>query len=97
MLQAGRREASEDLDRALVTLGHETKDLRRHLRRAIVDHVSDTFLDTQMPLLMLIEAAKRGDINDVEECGRNFTQHADKLAEVRFIFDFLITYYSISF
>ncbi|MCP9257928.1 Alpha-catenin-like protein hmp-1 [Dirofilaria immitis] len=57
----GRTEPSEDLDLAMVHLGHKAKDLRRHLRRAIVDHVSDAFLDTITPLMMLIESAQRHD------------------------------------
>lgn len=39
----GQSEASEDLDTATVHLEHKLKDLRRHLRRAIVDQVSDAF------------------------------------------------------
>lgn len=45
---------------ALVHLGHKAKDLKRHLRRAVVDHVSDAFLDTRVPLMRLIDAAKNG-------------------------------------
>ncbi|VDN52099.1 unnamed protein product [Dracunculus medinensis] len=78
----GRAEPSEDLDLAMVHLGHKTKDLRRHLRRAIVDHVSDAYLDTNTPLMMLIESAKRHDELATTENGRMFQDHANKLVEV---------------
>ncbi|CAF0738628.1 unnamed protein product [Didymodactylos carnosus] len=37
------------------------------LRKAVIDHVSDTFLATNVPLLALIEAARRGNQALVEE------------------------------
>uniref|UniRef100_A0A914V136 Uncharacterized protein n=1 Tax=Plectus sambesii TaxID=2011161 RepID=A0A914V136_9BILA len=80
---AGRKEPSEELDLALVHIGHKAKDLRRHLRRAVVDHVSDAFLDTRVPLLVLIDAAQRQDEQGVEDAGRMFIEHAGKLVEVR--------------
>lgn len=83
-VQAGRKDPSESLDMALVHLGHKTRDLRRNLRRAVVDHISDAFLDTQVPLLMLLDAAKRGDQQGVEDCGQLFLQHAARLCEVKF-------------
>jgi len=45
----------------------KTKDLRRQLRKAVVDHVSDSFLETNVPLLVSIEAAQAGDQAEVEE------------------------------
>lgn len=54
------------------------------LRRAVVDHVSDSFLETTMPLIMMIEAAQAGNEGEVEECAKLFTDHAAKLGEVRF-------------
>lgn len=86
IFQAGRKEPSEDLDVALVHLNNATKGLRRHLRRAVVDHVSDNFLDMQLPLLVLIDAARRGDKSGVEEYGRAFLEHAAKLVEVGNVF-----------
>ncbi len=68
---------------ALVHLDHKTRDLQRHLRRAVVDHVSDAFLDTRVPLLILVDAAQRGDKEGVEDAGRMFLDHAAKLVEVR--------------
>ena len=59
-----------------------TKNLRRQLRKAIMDHVSDTFLETSLPLEDLIEAAKSGDQLRFEECIKIFTEHAEKLHEV---------------
>lgn len=44
----------------------KTRDLRKQLRKAVVDHVSDSFLETNVPLLILIEAAKAG--NEQEVC-----------------------------
>lgn len=52
------------------------------LRRAVVDHVSDSFLETLVPLMMLIEAAQAGNEKEVEECAKLFTEHAAKLQEV---------------
>ncbi len=63
-------------------LGRKTKDLHRHLRRAVVDHVSDAFLDTQVPLLVLIDAAERQDADGVESAGQLFIEHAAKLVDV---------------
>jgi len=48
----------------------------------VVDHVSDSFLETSVPLLVLIEAAKAGNEKEVEEYGGVFTEHANKLVEV---------------
>ncbi|KAK7109533.1 catenin alpha-2-like [Littorina saxatilis] len=79
---AGRREPSENLEKAIDNMCKKTRDLRRQLRKAVVDHVSDTFLETNVPLLVLIEAAKAGDERGVEEYAQVFTEHANKLVEV---------------
>ena len=47
-----------------------------------MDHVSDSFLETTVPLLMLIEAAQAGNEREVEECAKLFIDHAAKLEEV---------------
>jgi catenin alpha len=60
----------------------KTKDLRRQLRKAVVDHVSDSFLETNVPLLVSIEAAQAGDQAEVEEYSHVFSEHAQKLVEV---------------
>lgn len=82
MNNAGRSEPSEGLDRAIENMQKKTKDLRRQLRKAVVDHVSDSFLETNVPLLVLIEAAKAGDEKGVEEYAQVFADHANKLVEV---------------
>lgn len=40
-LQMGNKEKSESLNRAIDNMGRKTRDLRRQLRKAVVDHVSD--------------------------------------------------------
>ena len=47
-----------------------------------MDHVSDSFLETNVPLLVLIESAKAGNEREVEEYAQVFREHADKLVEV---------------
>lgn len=80
--QSGRSEVSDDLQRAIDNMERKTKDLKRQLRKAVVDHVSDSFLETNVPLLVLIEAAKAGDERGVEEYAQVFADHANKLVEV---------------
>ena len=52
------------------------------LRKAVVDHVSDSFLETNVPLQVLVEAAKAGNERQVEEYAQVFMEHANKLIEV---------------
>ncbi|KRX76600.1 Catenin alpha-2, partial [Trichinella sp. T6] len=78
----GRKEELETLDMALVNVGRKTRDLRRHLRRAVIDHVSDCFLDTQIPLLLMIDSASKGDRTATEQHAVSFLDHANKLVEV---------------
>ena len=52
------------------------------LRRAVMDHVSDSFVETNMPLLVMIEAAKAGNEREMEEYAQVFQEHANKLIEV---------------
>uniref|UniRef100_A0A2I3RUM8 Catenin alpha 1 n=3 Tax=Homininae TaxID=207598 RepID=A0A2I3RUM8_PANTR len=59
----------------------KTRDLRRQLRKAVMDHVSDSFLETNVPLLVLIEAAKNGNEKEVKEYAQVFREHANKLIE----------------
>ena len=82
MNNAGNPDKSEGLERAIENMQKKTKDLRRQLRKAVVDHVSDSFLETNVPLLVLIEAAKAGDEKGVEEYAQVFAEHANKLVEV---------------
>lgn len=76
------RENNDDVDLAMVLVGRKAKDLRRHLRRAVVDHVSDAFLDLSTPLLILIDAAKRRDTDATTQAGQLFLDHANKLVDV---------------
>ncbi|MBN3323742.1 CTNA2 protein, partial [Atractosteus spatula] len=47
-----------------------------------MDHISDSFLDTTVPLLVLIEAAKKGKEKEIKEYAAIFREHANKLVEV---------------
>lgn len=47
-----------------------------------MDHISDSFLETNVPLLVLIEAAKSGNEKEVKEYAQVFREHANKLVEV---------------
>lgn len=78
----GTKERTPELERAIGQMYRKTKDLRRQLRKAVVDHVSDSFLETNMPLLDLIEAARTGNEKKVHERAEAFTKHAEKLVEV---------------
>ncbi|XP_018025887.1 catenin alpha isoform X2 [Hyalella azteca] len=78
----GRKQPSEGLDKAIEHMFGKTKDLRRQLRKAVVDHVSDSFLETNVPLLVLVEAARSGNEKEVDEYAQVFTEHANKLVEV---------------
>ncbi|KAI5632718.1 vinculin family domain-containing protein [Phthorimaea operculella] len=82
MSNAGKPEQSEGLERAIENMCRKTRDLRRQLRKAVVDHVSDSFLETNVPLLVLMEAARNGNEKEVEEYALVFTEHANKLVEV---------------
>lgn len=84
----GRTEASEELDLSTVYLMNTVKDLRRFLRRAVIDHVSDAFLDTKTPLMVLIDAARQGDLTRTEEAARIFEAHAEKIVDVSCLISF---------
>uniref|UniRef100_A0A8C2X3Q3 Catenin (cadherin-associated protein), alpha 1 n=1 Tax=Cyclopterus lumpus TaxID=8103 RepID=A0A8C2X3Q3_CYCLU len=51
-------------------------------KTTVMDHVSDSFLETNVPLLVLIEAAKNGNEKEVKEYAQVFREHANKLIEV---------------
>ncbi|XP_065158761.1 catenin alpha-like [Atheta coriaria] len=78
----GNKDPSDGLGRAIDHMGRKTKDLRRQLRKAVVDHVSDSFLETNLPLLILIKAAQTGNEKEVDENAIVFTEHSNKLVEV---------------
>ena len=73
---------SRSLETSLDVISNKTRDLRRQLRKAVVDHVSDSFLETGTPLAILISAAKEGGEREVEEASLVFNEHAAKLVEV---------------
>ncbi|XP_037946767.1 catenin alpha [Teleopsis dalmanni] len=82
MSNMGQKENSPGLERAIDQMCRKTRDLRRQLRKAVVDHVSDSFLEITTPLLELYEAAKTGNEKKVREKAEIFTKHAEKLVEV---------------
>lgn len=88
----GVKEQSDGLERAIDHMYRKTRDLRRQLRKAVVDHVSDSFLETSVPLLVLIEAARNGRDKEVEEYAQVFTEHANKLVEVSLSLCFSINF-----
>ena len=66
-----------------------TRTVRRRLRKAIVDHISDSFIEVGMPMEAMIEAAHGTNSNSISgqeqqlaECVQIFMDHADKLIEV---------------
>lgn len=92
----GVKEQSEGLERAIDHMCRKTRDLRRQLRKAVVDHVSDSFLETSAPLQALYEAAEKGWVKEVEEYALIFTEHANKLVEVKEFFIILNALYKSS-
>lgn len=81
-MQVGKKDQTPGLERAIDNMCRKTRDLRRQLRKAVVDHVSDSFLDTTVPLQDLIDAAQAGNEKGVLEKAEVFTKHAEKLVEV---------------
>ena len=70
------------LEGAIDLMCQKTKDLRRQLRKAVVDHVSDSFVESTGPLYALVEAAREGREREVEDLSMIFTEHTSKLVEV---------------
>uniref|UniRef100_A0A8C6TY71 Catenin alpha-2 n=1 Tax=Neogobius melanostomus TaxID=47308 RepID=A0A8C6TY71_9GOBI len=81
-IETGRKEKGDPLNSAIDKMTKKTRDLRRQLRKAVMDHISDSFLETNVPLLVLIEAAKSGNEKEVKEYAQVFREHANKLVEV---------------
>jgi catenin alpha len=79
---AGNPNKTAMLENAIDAMVGKNRDLKRQLRKAVVDHVSDTYLQTSVPLLVLIEAAKNGNEEEVKEYASVFREHAEKLVEV---------------
>ncbi|XP_020930043.1 catenin alpha-3 isoform X4 [Sus scrofa] len=82
MNNTGKKERSNTLNIAIENMCKKTRDLRRQLRKAIIDHVSDSFLDTTVPLLVLIEAAKNGREKEIKEYAAIFREHTSRLVEI---------------
>ncbi|XP_074814965.1 catenin alpha-3 isoform X2 [Natator depressus] len=82
MNNADKKERSNALNIAIDNMCKKTRNLRRQLRKAIIDHVSDSFLDTTIPLLVLIEAAKNGREKEIKEYAAIFQEHTSRLVEV---------------
>jgi catenin alpha len=78
--------SSEQIDIATNDMTKMTRNLRRQLRKAVIDHISDSFLEINLPLESMIEAAKSGsgncDEKIVSERSQIFLEHAEKLLEV---------------
>ncbi|CAF1023448.1 unnamed protein product [Adineta ricciae] len=82
-IRYSKKKSSEDnVNEKIQIMQTKTRDLRKQLRKAAVDHVSDTFVATNVPLVALIDAARRGNIQLVEETAQIFMEHATKLVEV---------------
>ncbi|XP_035186490.1 catenin alpha-3 isoform X2 [Oxyura jamaicensis] len=77
-----KKEKNNALNVAIDSMCKKTRDLRRQLRKAIIDHISDSFLDTTVPLLVLIEAAKNGREKEIKEYAAIFREHTSRLVEV---------------
>lgn len=86
MANTGSVEPSEGLNRALEHMYKKTRDLRRHLRQAAVDHVSYRFLD-QTPVSALVDAAKdsKNDDPTVEEYAQALRNNAKMLIDVSYL------------
>uniref|UniRef100_A0A1I7Z8A7 Vinculin n=1 Tax=Steinernema glaseri TaxID=37863 RepID=A0A1I7Z8A7_9BILA len=69
----------EELDLQEVLVNREIKDLRRRLRRAVVDAVSDAFLDCRTPLQVMIRAAEEGDVDGFDDTKAFFSDHAHRM------------------
>ncbi|XP_062833572.1 catenin alpha-3 isoform X3 [Anolis carolinensis] len=81
MNNADKKERSNALNTAIDNMCKKTRDLRRQLRKAIIDHISDSFLDTTVPLLVLTEAAKNGREQEIKEYAAIFKEHTCRLIE----------------
>lgn len=79
---SNRKGNADQIDVATNDMTKLTRNLRRLLRKAVIDHISDSFIETNLPLESMIEAAKRGDEKQLSEYAQIFMDHAEKLLEV---------------
>lgn len=77
-----KAQSSEQIEIAINDMNKLTRNLKRQLRKAVIDHISDSFIEINLPLESMIEAAKGGDEKHTNECGQVFMDHAEKLIEV---------------
>ena len=78
---SGKPQKTYELQNAIEDVVGKNKDLKRQLRRAVMDHVSDNFIKTSVPLLCLIESATQGKSEEVSMYASVFKQHAAKLGD----------------
>uniref|UniRef100_A0A2K5YG54 Catenin alpha 1 n=1 Tax=Mandrillus leucophaeus TaxID=9568 RepID=A0A2K5YG54_MANLE len=76
MGKAGCKERSDTLNSAIDKMNKKTRDLRRQLHKAVMDHVSDSFLETNVPLLL-----QRMEMRN-KEYANVFCEHGNKLIGV---------------
>lgn len=85
MTIATTHEPSGNLNTALDQMFKKTRDLRRHLRQAAVDHVSYRFLIEPELVTSLVEAAKGGDEISVEEYAQALRKNSKMLMDVAYL------------
>ena len=76
---------SDGLNRALEQMYKKTRDLRRNLRQAAVDHVSYRFLVEPQLVTSLVGAAKDGDEISVEEYAAALRKNSKMLMDVAYL------------
>jgi len=82
MNSAAQGEPTDDLEFAIDAMKLKSEDLQRQLSKAVIDHVSDVFINKTDPFMVLMNAAKSGDEELVKEEAQVFSDHANKLVEV---------------
>ena len=60
------------MDATIETICHKTRDLRWQLRKAMADHVSDSFIEGSTLLMMLVEAALNGNEKILDGVSENY-------------------------
>lgn len=78
-------EPSENLNRTLDHIYKKTRDLRRHLRQAAVDHVAYRFFAEKTPVQQLVDAAKGGDELSVEEYAKALRENSKMFIDVAYL------------
>uniref|UniRef100_A0A7E4ZTX2 Vinculin n=1 Tax=Panagrellus redivivus TaxID=6233 RepID=A0A7E4ZTX2_PANRE len=81
-LNCKKKEPDDAFGHSTDNAAKKVRDLRRHLRRAIADLVSDAFMDTRTPLITLIKAASDGNVSETQYAGDAFQNHADSMVLV---------------